>query len=205
MLQTPDEVADFALMHVTSSQGAIVKALANGIVETMIDAKGRTSVVLTGDDGTRYWYADVGRATVTDGARVQAGQDIARTKPGAKSIPEITPVVRRSELTVGDGTPTESKKPKPAQVVFVEPPPEPPGIEQPKSKRWVRLVPIDPPSPPASNAPRKPVRKPVSIVRTIVTAGLFAAFVYAIASIGPRPPRPRTPKPRARKRKRRRR
>ena len=116
------EVADFALMHATSSEGAVVKALASGRVETMLDAKGRSSILLTGYYGTRYWYADLGGTTVTDGDWVRAGQVIARTKSGAPSMPEITPSARRPELTTGMREPTqEPKKPKLAQVVFVEP------------------------------------------------------------------------------------
>ena len=192
----PEEVADFALMYTTPPQGAVVKALADGVVKTTIDAKGRTSIILIGDDGTRYLYADVGMTTVADGARVRAGQGIARTKPGAPSIPEIT-TTRRPELSAAGAVPQEPKKPKPAQVVFIDPPPEveePPPLPQPR--RWVRLEPINPPPPaPWYASP---------IVRTVATAGLFATLIYVLVSLDPKPPRkPRTPTPRRQKRRKR--
>jgi Peptidase family M23 len=199
------EVADFALMHVTPPEGAVVKALADGTVETMIDAKGRRSVVLTGDDGTRYWYADVGATSVTNGARVRTGQAIARTKPDAQSIPEITPAARRPELDAGDGAPPPPpKKPKPAQVVFVEPPPEiairvleyplrPPPLPP---KQWVMLIPIEPP--PLPPPPRKlHVLSP--ILRAVAPVALVAALLYALSAFEPKP----LPKPRSRRKRRR--
>jgi hypothetical protein len=186
------EVADFALMHVTPPEGAIVKALADGMVETMLDAKGRRSVVLTGNDDTRYWYADVGVTMVANGARVRTGQAIARTKPDAQSVPEITPAARRPELPAAVVAATPESKPKPpAQVVFVEPPPEPPEI-----KRYAVLIPINEPPPP----PTRAVRTPTSmIVRTVMTAGLVAALLYALGTFDSKPP----PKPRSRRKRRR--
>lgn len=44
------EEADYALVHIT--EGAVVRAMAAGIIESMIDGKGRQSIVLTADDGT---------------------------------------------------------------------------------------------------------------------------------------------------------
>ena len=192
------EVADFALMHATSSEGAVVKALASGRVETMLDAKGRSSILLTGDDGTRYWYADLGGTTVTDGDRVRAGQVIARTKSGAPSMPEITPSARRPELTTGMREPTqEPKKPKLAQVVFVEPLSKAP---EPPPKRYAVLIPIGEPPPLSPSALRAPIRAPASaIARTVMTAGLVAVLLYALVTFDPKPP----PKSRTRRKRRR--
>ena len=189
----PEEVADFALMHVTSAEGgAIVKALAAGIVETTIDAKGRTSIVLTSDDGTRYLYADVGATTVADGARVRTGQTIARTKSGAPSIPEITTTGRRPELSAAGATP---QKPKPAQVVFVDPAPEP--------RYWVRLEPIEmPPPPPQVDAPRPWHASP--IIRAVAPVALVAAILLAVSLFEPKPPKsPKSRSPKKRKKRKR--
>lgn len=198
----PDDppTADYALIHVAPPElvGAAVKALADGVVESFVDSKGRSSLVLTGDDGTRYWYADVGQQFAADGERVQAGQIIAQTKSDAPSVPAITP--RGSQpmlLSAGEDKPPPPSKP--AQVVFVEPPlpafvmqpfstpPPPDPLPLPPPRQWVKLVPIEPPPPPppAAETIRVPDRPRPTIARVVVPAAVFAAILYVLASFEP--------------------
>lgn len=110
--------ADVALLHAVDPEvGAAVRALAAGVVERVVDSKGRESIALTSDDGTRYWYADVAGLSVPDGVRVEAGQVIAHTRPGSPPLPELTPA-RPVPAAIGE----LPAVPPPAQVVFVEPP-----------------------------------------------------------------------------------
>ena len=209
-----EEEADYALVHIT--EGVVVRAMAAGVVESMLDSKGRRSIVLTAADGTRYWYADIDKAVVKDGAHVQQGQPIARAKPNAPSIPTVTTgESKRAALPPAAGADAESellgeptdgpppppatppaqpaKKPPPAQVVFVEAPPAPP----PPGTRLVQLVRVAPPPPP----PPKKTWLP-SWAMTGAVAGVVAAVLYALSLLKSRRP-PALPRPRKKKRKRR--
>jgi hypothetical protein len=184
----PTEETDYALIHVT--EGAVVRAMAAGVIESFVDEKGRSSVVLTTDDGTRYWYADIGAGTVANGERVEAGQPIARTKAGAPPIPTITATSSRA-LPEHNAPPT-----KPAQVVFVETPLPPP----PPLRRFV-LIPIHPPLPKEWAGVTPPARQPAPvIVRAVASIGAVAVAIYVLSRLA-QPPRRPPPKHRKRSRK----
>ena len=113
-IETVDEVVDevdYAVVHVT--EGAVVRAMAAGVVEPFIDSKGRQSVVLTADDGTRYWYADIGVSLVESGGRVIHGQPIARAKRGASTVPTITQNSKPAALAGPPGEPENGSAPPP--------------------------------------------------------------------------------------------
>lgn len=214
-----EDEADFALIHVT--EGAAVRALATGIVESFIDDRGRTSLSLTTDDGTRHWYADLGKVEVKDGTRVRTGQVIARTRPGAPPLPAM------AEPTTGevfapalsapgtallpphDAEPPEPPPSKPAQVVFVEAPPEaappmapPPPRPIPPPLRAYRLLPIPSPesAPTPPPAPQSITSSP--IVRAVARLGFVAAILAALAWFDSRrlpPPKSKRPKKQAKK------
>jgi len=169
--------ADYALIHIT--EGAVVRATAAGIVEAFVDSKGRSSVVLTTDDGTRYWYVDINANTVANGTRVLAGQPIARAKTDAPPIPEITSSPSRVHaLPAPDALPS-----RPAQPVFVETP-------APPSRRFVLLIPVAP-TPQEWTDVTPPVRPAAPIVRVIIGVGAVAALLAALSLWGRsrRPPR----------------
>lgn len=208
---------DFALIHVT--EGAPVRALASGVVESFVDDRGRTSLSLTTDDGARHWYADLGKVEVADGTRVRARQVIARTRPNASPLPAMTeplgvatlaaPPETASPASTGALLPPHDPKPipdqepppsRPAQVVFVEAPPAaPPPTPPPPPLRVYRLLPI--PTPPAPQTepaqPDQPTAAP--ILRTVAKLGLIAALIAALAWFDSRPPAPppRPTKPRS--------
>jgi len=164
--------ADLVLIHTDS---ASIKAVAEGIAEEFIDEKGRRSVVITADDGTRYWYADVGEVSIKSGARVQRGASIGRTKPGAPALP---PRVSES-------------RPKPAQPVFVEAPAQHPRY------RLVRLVPI------GVSFAGEAVRSPEITATPIgpIVFSIVAVAAVAIALLKRRQPRRRSRRrPRLRRR-----
>lgn len=188
--------ADFALIHV-NVPGATVKALADGSVEIFIDEKGRTSIVLSGDDGTRYWYADVGASAVRDGARVRAGQPIARTKLGAAPVPPS--LVRRSGVHAALPSPERSSPPKPAQIVFIETP-----VPPPPPRRLFKLVPVPaPPLPPsewAGVAP--PERRRSTAIAYVAGIGALVALLFALNAFKPSPRKPERKRRRKRRRKR---
>ena len=183
-----EETSDFALMHVVA-----VKAIANGVVTSGLDSKNRKSIVLEADDGTKYWYADIGATLIEDGARVKAGQVIARTKIGAQAIPEITPAKKDEKLLLPAAEQSPLKLKTPTQIVFVEPPPvapidfvEPPPkkyarlVKLPEPKKYVRLVP-DPFSlraPPSTSTPSK-------VWRVLVPIGGLAALLLALSMVLP--------------------
>jgi hypothetical protein len=219
-------IADYALLHVEPPAGAVVKALAAGTVETVLDSKGRQSIVLTAADGTRYWYADVGESLVTDGARVRVGQPIGRTKSGAAPLPMVTPAAPRAALPAG--AQTEPPPPaRPAQVVFVEPPlpeaaarvideplrplpqaataapaPRPAparpviALLVPAPPVVVRLVPIDQPKDATLRAPDHRQQSP--LLRALAPIALAAAIFLALAAIDSKPPKKLPPRPRSR-------
>lgn len=212
----PDEDADYALLHVT--EGAVVRAMAAGVVESFVDDRGRTSVVLTANDGTRYWYADVGKALIQSGARVRHGEPIARTRVDAPSIPvpTITAPGESAELPPHAPDPaneevhalalppaeTAPKPTKPAQTVFVEapsigPPPAPPAPPSaPPTPRAYRLLPIKPPPEPPEAVYEQPNRTISPIVRAVAKIGIVTAILAALAWIDRRRPRPPGPKKR---------
>lgn len=218
------EESDFALIHVT--EGAAVRAIASGVVESFVDDKGRSSLVLTDNDGTRYWYADLGSYAVKSGERVRPGQIIARTKSDVSvSVPTITTpsdpkmaaLPPHVETTTSEeslalvhelaSSPSEPKPPKPTQVVFVEAPPAaaPPKPDPtPSPTRTYLLLPIQ--SPPKPEAiPEQPDRLTASpIVRAVARLGFVAAILAALAWINsrrpPPPPRPKLPPKRTKRR-----
>lgn len=160
-------------MHV-SAPGVPVKALADGTIETFIDEKGRTSIVLSNDDGTRYWYADVGMSMFTNGARVRAGQPIARTKPGAAPVPPS--LVLQGGARAALPSPRQPP-PKPAQIVFVETPVPPPP------RKLFKLVPIPAlPAPPKEwtvSAPPAPLRS--TAIAYVASIGTLIALLFALS------------------------
>ena len=186
-------------MHVVA-----VKAIASGTIRTIV-TKTRKTIVIDGDDGTRYWYADIGVTLVEDGVRVEAGQVIARTGLNAPSIPTT---VDPSALDEADDptkmlpahVDSDLEPEKPAQVVFVEPPPIAPielktPIPQPP-KRYAKLVKIaDLQAPPE-------LAKPASPLRLIAIIGGVAAVIFALIALAPKPPTRRRPKRVKRKKKR---
>jgi hypothetical protein len=187
--------SDYALIHIT--EGAVVRALSAGTIESFVDDRGRSSVVLTADDGTRYWYADIGSSLVKDGARVRANQPIARTKANAPAIPRITSPGAPKALPGHDEPP-----PPPAQVVFVETPVPPPPVVP---LRRFRLVPLAPPpvlaAPPKEWAVSEPARTSMAL-RVALGVGAVAAFILALSMLGRRKT-PSRPKRRQRRRPRR--
>lgn len=176
--------ADFVLLHM-HGQGAPVKALADGNVELFVDEKGRQSIVLSSDDGTRYWYADVGASAVADGARVRAGQPIARTKPGAAPVPPSIVLHGANERAALPAPGRPPPSPKPAQVVFVQPPPPPHA----PPRRFVKLVPIAPP-PTTLGEIRAPEYRKSPVIAYVVGIGALVALLYAL-SRGPKKPKRR--------------
>jgi len=156
--------------------------------------------VLTADDGTRYWYADIGVSTVADGTRVQIGQPIARTKAGAPSLPAITASPTRAALPRHAGG--VAPPPKPAQIVYVATPsPVAPTIAAaPQPRMFVKLVPI---APPAKSLGPEPKRLRNTVIAYVVGIGAIAGLLYALSRLPSRlkPPKKR-PKRRQRRRKR---
>ena len=218
-----DDDADFALIHIT--EGAAIRALAAGVVESFVDDRGRSSLVLTADDGTRYWYADLGSYEVASGARVRARQLIARTKPGASPLPPTmlaggaggetgprsidgsAPPALPPRGAAPPAPPNTKPKQKPAQVVFVEAPPDPadaspsrPPTSPPRPAlqifKLVKVPPVDDPVPPL---PSPSVG--TTILRTAARVGVIAAILYALSFLVPK----KKPLPRPRKKKRKRR
>ena len=200
---------DFALLHVTP--GTPIRALAVGVIESFVDIKGRTSVALVADDGTKYWYAEIGTRIVADGVRVKVGEVIAHTESGTLAAPAITPKeLLPPTTTVAEmpllpaAPPPEPSAPKPVQIVFVQAPepappplpPLPPLPPQPPLTRYI-LVPVRPPE-----APHPPEKTPSvwesPVLRVAAVAGFFV-ILLAIASAQPPPP------PRRKRRRRRRR
>jgi len=184
---TVEEESDYALIHVT--EGAVVRAVAAGVVASFVDGKGRSSVVLTTDDGTRYWYADISVSAVADGTRVAIGQPIARAKANAPAIPTITPSPSRAALLPHEGGIQPPPSP-PAQIIFVESPPPPPP------RRWVKLVPIRASllsAPPSSKdewaTVRAPERHRNPAIAYVAGIGAFAALLYALSRLPVRPKR----------------
>jgi Peptidase family M23 len=188
-------VADLAIMHVTA-QGAAVKAIAAGTVETHVDAKGRESVVLNAEDGTRYWYADVGTTDVKDGAQVKVGDVVAHTKSNARPLPDMIAPREgpRLMLKTSHEKPEELPPTKPAQIVFVEPPRE---EMYPATKKYVRLVPLAE-APPLEVLPSSTTAS--NVLRALVPIGVVAAILWAVSLFEQRP-KPKKPK-KKRKRKR---
>lgn len=166
--QEEETIADLAFMHL---DGAAIKAVADGTVETFVDGKGRQSIVIIADDGNRYWYPHIGESTVEDGESVRAGDRIGRTARNAPRAPMRLARTGRPEL------PPASRS-RPVQPVFVEPRAKAPP------RRIVRLVPIRSPT---LGAPDQTPRRSVSPMKgvVIVFAGLIAA-IYALASIDSR-------------------
>jgi len=196
---------DYALLYLPGgARGSPVRALASGVVERVVDSRGRTAVVLTAADGTRYWYADLGRVDVAHGARVEVDQVIARTKPGARPIPTVVPAPAApadpasapAQSPVGAlpaGPPSPAPRPKPAQVVFVEAPPpaeepsrprvEPPAGPtrppvQPGAVVWMLLPkPGTQPEPPPAPAVRATPIRDAILSLSLVAALLSAAYL----------------------------
>ena len=223
-----DVDADYAIVHIT--EGATVRAMAAGVVDRLVDGKGRDSVVVTADDGTRYWYADVSEALVKTGSRVRRGQPIARAKEDNPTVPTITPSDARRAALLGpvrspetpdapvlagsrDGAPPAALPPKspkrpPAQVVFVESPPEPesPPMPPPRAPpvRLFKLVKL----PPANETHRPPPPPPPStgavILRAAARVGVIAAILYALSFLIPKKKRSPPPRPKRTKRPKRR-
>ena len=211
--QEPD--TDFALLHI--SEGVSVKALADGVVESFVSDNGRTSVTLKAADGTRYWYADIGKLDVADGAHVRTGDVIAHARAGSP-VEEVAPPLLPPHdsglpalppLPVYDAPPERKSPPplKPTQVVFVEGPPEEPlplpalpplPALLPPPRMLVRLVPIAPPSAPSEDTVRPMV---VRVAISLGVVGAIAALLYALSKIQPTPAPPK--KKRKRKRKKR--
>lgn len=213
-----EEDTDYAILHVTD--GAVVRALAAGVVESFVNDASRTSVVLTADDGTRYWYADVGKTLIRNGARVRHGEPIARTKSDAStSVPTITTPNAAAALPahvdaafegavsegalapIGDPLPEQTATPpKPTQVVFVEAPPQPepyPIPPPPPPQRVYRLLPVQQPAALVPPPPNPPLTAS-PIVRAVARFGIVAAILAALAWIdGKRslPPNKRPPPP----------
>ena len=224
-----EEEAHYAFLHVTS--GAVIRAMADGVVSKFVDDKGRLSVVLKADDETRYWYADIGASLVADGECVKAGQLIARTKPDASSVPTITQGASKSlpeavldapvpdtappepvpllTAHVGDAVPLLPSE-RPTQVVFVEAPPllgdapPPPPPAPPAPRRLYKLVPI---SPPPDETPRPTTAPSVTgpILRVAARVGVIATLLYLLSLLDrpPTPPKkPRRPPPSKRTKRR---
>jgi hypothetical protein len=211
-----DDFADFALIHapeVVEERGAAIKALADGVAETFIDSKGRRAIVLNGNDGTRYWYADIGEALIENGAQVRAGELIGRTKQGAPSLPAISSPPKLAAHATLPALPVSDEERKPArpkrvQPVFVEPAPLPvveiqPVLASPPRRRIVRLVPIRPlPQKTVflDEAVQVPVRGASSVgpaaVVAVAALTVVAAAVYVVVKTGAR----RKAKPKKKKR-----
>ena len=193
---------DFALLHVTP--GAPVRALAAGVVETFIDQRGRASLTLLSDDGTKYWYAEVGTHVVSSGVRVKAGEVLAYTKSGEAIAPTITPLALppasiESE-SIAPELPPVALPARPTQIVFVQAP-QPVFFSQAATsdRILVRLVPV------GAAAPPPPELEPPSansvIARVAISVGVvgaIAVLLYALSTIQPAPP---PKKKRKRKRK----
>ena len=184
---------DFALLHVTP--GAPVRALAAGVVETFVDQRGRASLTLLSDDGTKYWYAEIGTRVVTDGVRVKIGEVLAYTKSGAPTAPTIVPLLQAPADEPVEAPLLEAALPvKPTQIVFVEAPMPAP----PPPRLLVRLVPIGVAAPPEPEPPT-PGSILVRAAISIGVVGAIAVLLYALSTIQPAPT---PPKRRKRKRKR---
>ena len=98
-------------MHVT--RGATIRALAAGVVESFVDEKGRTSVTLKADDGTKYWYAEVETYILAEGVRVSARPRSSDTRSQAKRqpLPELS-CRRASQSTKRRYCSWESRRPR---------------------------------------------------------------------------------------------
>jgi Peptidase family M23 len=199
----PRADADFALAHVTP--GAPIRAFASGIVRSQSDRQGRSSIVLTADNGTRYWYADVGCVEVPDGSRVVAGQIIGRTVPNAPELPSTSgpgslppggPPPGPPGLPPAGGEvpePPPSSK-RPAQIVFVEEPPAPPEPT---------LVPEEPQG--LATVPPAPIQQRSQFGNTMLALAVAVGaigIVYAIAKAVSKPrPVPALPAPTPKKKR----
>jgi hypothetical protein len=175
----------------TITDGATVRALADGLVTHFNDARGRSALKLEADDGTNYYYADLsGYVGITD-RRVKAGDAVA------KSAREATPEITRTKALPSGG---ESAEPQLRVIapVFVETPLPPPLLPAPPPTRLVMLVPISPP-PTNEWAVNTPTAAPTHpIVKVALFAGALAALILALSVL-----KPTSPLPGKRRRKRR--
>jgi hypothetical protein len=157
---------DYALLH--DPNAAEVKAIAAGVVEHFFDPKGGFSLVITADDGTRYFYAKLGCYVGKSGRRVKPGEVVAKMKG-----PAVPTVQLPAKPAVGLEGEKEAlalpEAPKPTVVVpiYVASAPAPAPVP----------APIPAPPPPA------PLAKPQSIVPALIITGLVATGLVLVVAL----------------------